>query len=512
MEKRQGLHGKVILWLIVLVCGIAAVAGTSGTVSKKEEQVIITPEVFYGDPSIVEGMSVQLCNEYNGTLRWTTDFVMGQEENAQTTVEHLPGEAPLSPAEVTEIMMDAEFRVRTLLGGYAFGVNHNLTWYMGDSYESTRAWLNIRFEELLTDVMAQCEPGGSTVKTVWLKEYFDYYPILVNRPTSNMYTAIWKDGQVYMPKDGQEWAELVSQKMQEYFRIPVIEGDRVTVLLEKDALGKLSSVSFNAWTKDPIGGTHCRQITEAGIYFTMELPADQFDYSLVPGGYGLYFIPMIEEDGVLCLKLDELTTVMPLAADQTIVRLWSYGTGKILVMEQRMAENAVVFDIVDTSSGQVIQTIGSGVSPEWEPYDEDMLRVRNLLMRDDFMVIELSGGAFLVYEQQMDHTYRFCIAGDTAPYESMLYEWNRILSLLPYDQVGIARNGEYLAVSWFMLSDPEEIGSRESCDIYVAVFGKEDLAYFGVYRNSLSVGNEGQEYGGRIQGAVDDPITLSWPE
>ena len=507
MEKKKGLHGKVILWLAVLVCGIAAVAGLSTGVQQGEEQVTITPEVFYGDPSLVEGMEVQTRLQYSGTIQWTTDFVLGQEENAQTTVEHLNGYGSEAQNDVARLALEQDFRVRTMLDGYSIDVERDRTLIYGDRFSPQADWLSTRFNAILEDVQQQCKPGGSTVKTVWLEEYFDYYPLLVNLPTLNMYPAIWQDGQAYMPKSSQEWAYLVSQKLQGYFRIPVVKDDRVTVLLEKDGLGNLSSITFNAWANAPVGGGHCSEVTEAGIYFTMKMPADQYDYSLVPGGYGLYFIPTIVKDDVLCLKLDELATVMSLEADQSVGSLWSSDDGKTLIMKRQVGETGIVFDIVDTASRQVIQTIGCGETPEWDAYAEDIYRVNKLMLRDDYMVIELPDSTLLVYEQQTDGTYRFCFDTDPDQYWSMLHEWNDDVYVFWYDAVGIDFNGEYLAVSYFMRGED----GFHSCDIYVAVFGEEGLAYYGVYRNSLSVGNEMDEYGSRIGGAVD-PITLHWPE
>lgn len=507
MEKKQGLHSKVILWLVVLVCGITAVVGISSKVRKTEDQVTITPEVLYGDSSLVEGMAVQVRTQISGAMRWTTDFVIGQEEQAQTTVKHLSGPDEEDLNMVDHVMLNGNFRVNPIVNGWQISASDS-----GDFFDKQRAeWASWQLGDLLDSVTAQCQPGKTHMQTVWLEECFDYYPIAANLPTSTLNLGLIVDGKRYLPEDTKEWFELLSLELQRYFRIPVIKDDRATILVEKDEKGQVTELSLNAWAGAPERDGTYSCMTSAGLYFTMNMSPELYDYSQVPGGYGLYFMPMVEEDGKRYLMPEELATVVSWENDQPLGRLWSDESGEILVMRHDGEEGAML-DLIDVAAGKIIQTMGCGVSSEWGEYERNPGTIHKVLVQEDILVIEFYIGDFLVYQRQENGLYEFCFAVKPDQYESQIHQWKpSLLHAIEYDQVGLDYNGKYLAVSWFMPYS-KGIDSAESCDIYVALYGEEGLVYFGVYHNSLSVGNETYGYGTQIGGALVDPITLHWPE
>ena len=514
MEKKKGLHGKILLWLAVIVCGIAAVFGFSSTLQEEESQITITPEVLYGDPSIVEGMKVQIRTHYNYGPQWTTDFVLGQEQEAQTAVEHLSGQEPEEVIYLANMVLETLFHVDPVVdkGDYkSYPTDTIIPW---NNNNARIQLVKDHLGQVLDDVAAQCEPGGSTLQTVWLEEYFEYYPMVVNIVQLANGLGIWQDDAVYVPKDNYEWANIMSDVMSQYFQIPVIQDDRVTIQVEKDDQGEISSLSLNAWTQDGgdgnlTGNVHC--VSKQGIYFVMGLSPERFDYGLVPGGYGLYFMPTMTEGDTLCLVPEGLVTILSLPEDRNIFKLWSNEAGEIVVMQRENTGGGLVFDIVDVPSGQMIQTIGCGVTPEWDEMDKSNRTVHTVLIREGYMVLELLDRSVLVYEQKNDGTYEFCFAVDASQYESMIRQWNQnVLYAIEYDQAALAFNGEYLAVSWFLPYSKED--STESCDIYVAVYGEEGLVYYGAYRNSLSVGGEGDSSSDRVSQTLIDPIMLNWPE
>lgn len=79
------------------------------------------------------------------------------------------------------------------------------------------------------------------------------------------------------------------------------------------------------------------------------------------------------------------------------------------------------------------------------------------------------------------------------------------LSSVMYD---MDYNGEYLAVTGFV---PVGGGSLlDSCDVYLSLYGKEGLAYYGVYESSLTSGLYGDSYEYRCSPDLVDPLTISW--
>ena len=509
MERKQGSYGKIVLWLLAILCGIVAVIGLFSRVRQGEDQVTITPEVLYGDPSLVEGMEIQIRTQLNDSVRWTTNFVVGQEEAAKTTVEHISQQDPERQIYIAQTLLNV-FTVDQGMHPESYESSHTGIPVMDDYYNGLLQWVHNQLGQALEDVAVTCEPGDSIEQTVRLEEYFEYYPIAVKPKITTTKLGIWQDGKVDIPENNQEWAKRMSEYIRQYIKIPVIQDDAVTLRMEKDAQGEISELSVHSWKQWEHGSGSAACWWNKGVYFALQMSPQYFDYSQVPGGYGLYFLPAVIENDTVSVIPEGLTTVVSLDGEQAVYGLWSDADGETVVLQRSPSGQSLVFDIVDVPSGRIIQTIGGGVTPEWNQHHKNPGFLNAVLLRDDYLIFQLYSAEFMVYQRQSDGTYGLCWKGDLTQYGEQIYRWKPgSLLAIESDEAGTAFNGKYLAVSGFMPYSQEDIS--KSCDIYVAVHGEEGLVYFGVYHNSLSVGGEGKYSREQVYQELFDPITLAWP-
>ncbi len=490
-----------MVWCAVLICGLVSVFWLQTKLLRQTDQVIITEKVVRGDPSLAEGISLHVRSQYYDKVSWDTQFIVGQEEEAKTVFDSTYDQPPISPMY---LLMGIPFNMELLPGNVT--VNGNFK----DMSSCIRENSHLEpIRDILEEMDQQCENGKSKVKTVYLEDHFSYYPVYVRSQANHGKLGLMVEGKVHRPKDALEWNQIMTQKMREYFRIPIEKEDRLTVGMTKDIHGKITSVWTGAWAGDS-GKNSIYTVTEAGLYFAWIMSPDRYDFSQVPGGYGLYFVPLKNVDGMECLVLDEMQMVMSLEDAGNLGNMWSDPKGDTLIFRAETGESGLPgLTIVDTTKREVVQQLGYGFCEEWGmPEDGRVNRILQIVVRDDILLIDFFDWNFLLYEKNAEGTYDFCFEGRPfAPTEEEK-EWLGYEMPLSYVIHDMVYNGEYLAVAGFA---PVGGGcALDSCDVSLSLYGKEGLAYYGVYESSLSSGQYGDNYEYLLLPDMVDPLTMSW--
>ena len=492
---------KTILWCITLVCGLAGVFWLRTRLLVQVDQVTITEKVVRGDPDLAEGISLRVRSQYYDTVSWDTQFVVGKEEEAKTVFDSTYDYPTGTPAS---LLAGIPFFMELLPGNVTVHGNFK---DMSSCIEANSQLEPLR--EILVEMDEQCENGKSKVKTITLEDYFSYYPVYVRCQANHGKLGLMMDGTFHRIMDDLEWNRLLTQKMREYFHIPMKKGDRLTVGITKDAKGKITSVWTGAWAGD--FGMNCfYTVTEAGLYFAWSMPPEEYDFSQVPGGYGLYFVPLKNVDGKACLVLDEMRMVMSLEEVSDLGIIYSNAKGDTLVIHNTTTENELPgIMIVDTAKGQIVQQLGYGISEEWEISEEGRVnRILQIVVKDDILLIDFVDWNFLLYEKNAEGTYDFCFGGRPFSPTEEEKEWlgtELPISMLTHE---MKYNGQYLAVAAFV---PVGGGSAlDSCDVSLALYGEDGLAYYGVYESSLTSGQYGDNYKYLLIPDMVDPLTMNW--
>ena len=219
---------------------------------------------------------------------------------------------------------------------------------------------------LLKDVYDRTPDGEARAETLRLRDYLTYYPFSVDLTlglSSEDYgTAEPVQGYDNVAYYGTEGTEDVTQAINDYFRFPIAEDATLEVKLDKDGEGRIVEISCTP-DDDHFGSLDPLSIELSdGLWFSFYRWDDGvLDYSEVPGGYGLYHLPVTLEQGRYGLALtprpDRLETVVSLpdgasavdlrrSADGTALLLtWSFGSELHCTMVDR-ATGAVRQDLL----------------------------------------------------------------------------------------------------------------------------------------------------------------------
>ncbi len=498
---------KLVLWLLVLLCGLGAVAYVYTSVEREGEKVIITEHVLEGDPRLAEGITMRIRSQYMDVLTWDTVFQVGQEELAQTEQRFLTQTEQEQRTLQNQMKGYQENGIRIQIwpikpNGVAGGSIGDVESYAKENQGAAQ------LKEILQEAEALCELGEDVVKTFWLKDYYTYYPFYATLSNRDVLPGILRQGEVYVPADYSEWETILSQELQKYFRIPILEDDRLTVIIEKDAKGRITELSTNG-RNDQIGFSNST-MTDTGLYFTLGMSPETFDYSQVPGGYGIYYLPTVEREGRLCVVPEEIDTVCALDPACDLGGLWDDESGQTLVyITQEGETSAPILNVVDMDTMKVVQRLGDGISPEWSMAEAGTSkRIADIIIKEDFMVVDFYDNHFLVYEMTPQGIYEFCFASETYIPEGE--EAERLGVVLPFHFTAsdMDFNGEYLAVTGFVPIS-EEV-SLPSCDAYLALYGADGVAYYGIYQNSLSSGTDENGYFYQCEPDGMEALTLAW--
>lgn len=466
-----------LLLVLVLACSCGVVYA-AGELIDDSDEVVIEEIVRYGDPAIAEGISIDTAVNCRHHLFWNTAHTVGKAEEAETAFR---------------FSADADYE-------YGVGEYVNVQLRSGLEFnfdmEGSPVW------EAYEALAASTPAGQSGEATIYISYYYDYYPVSVDIDTPGFVMNTYS-GIDYMSAEERA----IYDAFNEFFRIPVLEEDQRTIHLDKNIEGEVYSWG-SSWTDCDTYGIYSECVArDDAVYFTVTNRSQNgeiMDFSLVPGGYGIYKMPYtssypgtsdVEHDPFMYVHADELEMVYPLREEQCVEFFAESPDGnKLLLFTHAYGlMELTVIDVATMATLQVIE-IMSG---------DETANMWTLYLEDDFIALHLSGDRLAlismnpVAEYQMEFIVQMNPEGETLFYlgRDNAFDWN----------------GEQLAVAGF--ASPKDPSYYYTCDYHLAVYDETGLLYFGVFDSSLSSTKEssGEFNPYDINSGMDsDPITVEW--
>lgn len=201
------------------------------------------------------------------------------------------------------------------------------------------------------DVSSRTPAGQAHTETVELKKYFEVWPMTIGMETAG-YWLHWQEfGEMRQSVDEMEpdyvrgTYKLVDHLLKS-FRFPIQSNPKMEITVEKDESGAVigleaypvgqqeNSASISNY-ETQLNGTHYLAVE------AREEDGSLMDYSLTPGGYGVYRLPVYGEKE--CPAPEDLQFLCPLDPQEQLVQLTDDGTNLLLVTkkEQQLFLNAL---------------------------------------------------------------------------------------------------------------------------------------------------------------------------
>lgn len=497
------MRKALVLTCLLLAVSLTAVCAAAIEIYGQRDQVMLTENVLYGDPSAAKGVTVDLHAHYADHLFWNTTCTFGEETAGDTDYSF--------SAQARRQQWPPIHGGITLYSDPLVGVD------MSDDMDISG--LEAAYRELLAEI----EVGEEGNRTIFLKDYLDYYPleILINLPGVDVNVQEWeianeKSDTGLIP--GTE--AYVVTKLREYFRIPVLETEQYDIHIEK-----YSQSSIHSWgggtaaapESDRYNMSTRNTYTDDACYFTIESHSyngNLVDLSLLPDGYGLYRLPYgkprTDEKGVeLCgVDVDALEMVYPLnpeiellgldvSADQTELLLHAVENGvySMTVIDLATMETRQILKIADCPEG----------SAGWQLFNEG-----------DFLLVTLSYTqrlALIDKDESGQYVLRHCWDKqpeelDTLPLAILSGKGYLNATVLDYDGKCLVM-AEPLQNRRYELDD--KLYKEEICGFLLAVYDESGLAYCGEYVSSLNTGRDLQrQYPFYCRNRDREDLAVTW--
>lgn len=466
-----------ILLVLVLLCS-CGVAYAAGELIDDSDEVRIEEIVRYGDPSVAEGISIDTAVTCRRHLFWNTSHTVGRAEEVETAFR---------------FSADTEYDYDT---SYYSAVNLRSGLEFNFDMEGSPVW------EAYEALAATTPAGQSGEATVYISDYYDYYPVSVDVDTPSFVMTTYS-GRYIMTAEEQA----IYDAFNDFFRIPVLEDDRRTISLDKRIDGEVYSWG-SSWTDCDTYSIYSQCVArDDAVYFTVTNRSQNgeiMDFSLVPGGYGIYKMPYtssysgtsdVEHSPFMYAHADELEMVYPLREEQCVEFFAESPDGNKLLLFTH-AYGLMELTVIDAATMATLQVIeimsGDEEDNMWTMY-----------LEDDFIALHISDDRLALISMNPVGEYGLEFIVEMNPENETLYYLGRDNAL--------DWNGEQLAVAGF--ASPEDPGYYYTCDYHLAVYDETGLLYFGVFDSSLSSAKESTgEYGAYdINSGMDsDPINVKW--
>ena len=461
---------KALIFALTVAIALGGIGFAHAVVTDSQDDLVVYPISELGDPSVLEGLTASMTFACGDHLRWYTDHTFGGET-------------------VTDFHYD-----RKGIPDHRIYDTNNLDIYLtaglSSSTNGTFAFRSTEYGGLFQAVAEAAANGGQATMELSLGEYAKYYVPDYSLDYEDD-TQVCRENaslQGHIMADGSHGEEGSYHAFLSRFRFPVQEKSTVSVTVEKNAAGGVSSIDFTLLNGPEL--FFAGDCTAEGIWF-VPMFRDETGTPLAyesPQGHGIYFAPWKDTNALyytydrvrtsITPDLSRLELVYPLADDLLIdtIRI-ADGEARLLTRQ----EDTYKLTIIDLATGETTLEL------EVLPHDPD-------LSQNDGSFLEKNG--YLLVTAQRRLALVDLSAGQvvlTAPDRDQQYNatwFNPATGDLRFD-------GQTLLLI-------DATGSYRAGAFWTAAYRQGELAYYGEYDCSLLRGNE-NFYNGIIT-ADQDPV------
>ncbi len=448
---------SLLALLLALAVSLTGVLWTAVTVSRGIDDVVYTQRTVVGDPTAADGVTLQHKVQHKQFLHWdsTLSFSDGQHRSETTftyTSDRVQESREYEPSGVM-LWMDA---------GADFNADLPRERHRG-------------FDRIMYDLYMDTAIGETNSITVRLADVYAYYPLVIQadfgglhffsdenlyieNPADNAYAAVWRH---------------VAQGFEDFFRIPVCTEEEYGLELSKRSDGMHSSfgVTEASHEKERYVMTSYSASTEKGSWFTFTTHTTEgnlVDTSLIPGGYGIYYLPVMQKaqqaapcDGIL---VEDMRCMYSMDPAVEVESLSLSADESKLIVSYVTPDRSLWVDVVDAQSGERLQTMELYQIPD----DGDVWV--DTMQEEGCLVYFVGGLQLIVLEETPQGVERKLCVPEDRP-EGFYY--GRYDCRIGWDGERLVLTGNY--------GD-----SYRDVDVAVSVYTDKGLEYAGVYACSLT--------------------------
>jgi len=457
-----------VFLLILLVLAVGSVGVIGSIVNGQKDDVTIRESVVYGDKSAAEGITIVNQTHMRHHLFWETTYHVGEKTLCETDYTYVPRGKEIEQKYVY----------------YGIDVQDDVGYYY--SGKDNPVDMQKEFEELYDTL----KKGETKSKDIYIKDYYDYYPIRMN---INLPNTVWVNNDPETEVGDNPFdPKYVINKFQEFFKIPVLETDYVRITVSK---AKDSPNSNVAYSEERSSEPNFYQVvsvsayTDNVCYFAINNRSTQYEYSedsynrverdgayvdtsLIPGGYGIYSFSYGRGAGEYHtgIDADSLQMVFSLEQDVSVKHMMIRDNQTRLILITEEDEGAFV-KVIDLATMKEVQNIRLD-----KTLYNQFGRYANIFEYEDFISIVYGENIVVISEQKGVYVHEFTVP---VKENERCYFPNTMSNAY---SISMDFDGEKLAVVGMQ---GENFGYN-NCDYCLLVYDASGLLYFGEYITGMS--------------------------
>jgi len=430
---------SLILTALMFVLSAALISAAHGLINQRKDAVTIEETVLYGDRAAAEGITVRNSAHWDYHLFWDTVYTVGGELDYKTDFKFFQEEKRWSTESQPQLQIFSNFN---------FSIGGNNISFEPDDKDNYYAYSGMALKSA-EDVATRTPAGETREEEVYVRDYYEYYPLTLNISFPRPYRLTGKN-------------KIIS----EYLSIPVSENHRIKVSVTKDAAGNVTRVQNESITGD-MAINSASIVTDSGFYYAMTFYQEGVTRVNIPEAVsGIHILPLVEKDGIVEPLLEEMRLVYPLPDSVEVLNMEKSPDGSRMLLFTR-ENDSIVLSSIDMESMTLLQ------KTELTSHSEDIYLLE-IKQYDTFTAVILSDGRFYILVDNDAGGYDVKLTGNL--YEYTEIDKNYIYGLeMDYD-------GRRLAVA--ATCQWTYIGTYGGCGTYLLVYDEDGLAYAGKYDHS----------------------------
>ena len=265
----------MIIMLTVLILVFGGIGLAAVKIYDAHDKVTLTEMASWGDKEYAEGLEMEINSTYDNMLFWNTTVSMDELKSAVTEYDF----------SITAVYPDIDNYSGVYLEPSTWGLD---SFVINENGEEKLTGVKRAYREL-ADVT---EANEKKQKEIFLKDYMDYYEydVKIDLPGTQINSRV----NTIQKASVQEQKKYTIQKMNDFFKIPVLETESWSISLEKDDKGYITQSGSVSKVGNFFDMRFYNALAEKECYFTFNshsVEGEIIDTSRIPGGYGIYCLP-----------------------------------------------------------------------------------------------------------------------------------------------------------------------------------------------------------------------------
>ena len=270
------MRKSLIFIAILLALSLGILVSAAVTMDARHDDITITEETLFGDPATLSGLSVSTRVHNDHRLFWDTTYMACADPQPETVFRY--SDVRLYEQGVADGHFSLE--VASLNSGMSGTID--LEQEMEDNH-SNHLWYMVK------DVADRTKAGEERTEQVRLIDYYEIFPM----------------DHYFNPYKGMEYTdgyESFRKYLGRTFPIPVPEDLELSVTVCKDETGQIYNIDYYENTPEEAEFMQLwspSAVLYEGVFFSI---VGNMDFSRFPDGYGIYYLPIAENDKITAIN------------------------------------------------------------------------------------------------------------------------------------------------------------------------------------------------------------------